>query len=149
MKAVVNFLAICATVLTLASLGATLTEGGEESTPAALIITPERLVSQSPWNGTWDGIGTNYRGTLELVFSFRESKLVGEIQNITGTSAGNGPVGYLEIADGRTVKFQVPRTGTVYELSLNERGQLAGKGQRRYGAATEMVLSPTLKGTSK
>ena len=149
MKTLGNPLTICIAAFILALLGVPFAESEEGSTPTALAVTPEWLVSHSPWSGTWNGVGTNYRGTLELVFSFREGKLLGEVRNLTGTSVGEGVVSYLEVAEGTTVKFQIPRTGTNYELSINERGQLEGKGKRRTGTTTEVVLTPALKGTAK
>ncbi len=85
---------------------------------------------------------------MELVFSFREGKLVGELRNTTGVvRVTDGPVSYLEVTDG-TVKFQ-SRTGTDYELSMDERGQLKGRTHTRYGSIAEVVLAPALKGTAK
>ncbi len=98
-----------------------LTAFATESVSDAELI--EKLVTGSPWKGTWELIP--YNGQLELVLTKKDGKLDGVIQNGTGSPRSfDGPMKYLKVGSG-TVEFQSV-TGADYRLRLDKDGNLTG-----------------------
>ena len=101
----------------------------------------EKLVSGSPWKGSWDS--GQYKGTPEIVFALNDGQLIGAIQNGTGAPRSfDGPLSYFAIESG-VVKFQNRVTGGNYELSLDEGGALKGHSQIRFGGRATIMLTPS------
>jgi hypothetical protein len=102
----------------------------------------DHVIARSPWSGDWF-TPPYYKGRVAYVFERLEGKFSARITETTnGATAARavGPVSGLLVA--KDTIHLTSAAGTRHEFTLNEKGELVGKGTTTAGLSVSTLLKP-------